>query len=63
MVRETNLAVARVSAQQIYDTAMIAAGMIEEPKVRIPLHLLLRRISREDVFFQAVVGDTGLARV
>merc|ERR1719395_13831 len=36
MVRETNLAVARVSAQQIYDTAMIAAGMIEEPKVLLP---------------------------
>merc|ERR1712118_614266 len=32
MVLETNLAVARVSVQQIYDTAMIAAGMIEEPK-------------------------------
>merc|ERR1719161_3040919 len=36
MVRETNLAVARVSARQIYDTAMIAAGMIEEPKVLLP---------------------------
>merc|ERR1711904_331472 len=36
MVRESNLAVARVSAQQIYDTAMIAAGMIEEPKVLLP---------------------------
>jgi TNF receptor-associated protein 1 len=32
-VRESNLAVARVCAQQLYDTAMIAGGMVEEPKV------------------------------
>merc|ERR1712078_689546 len=47
MVRETNLAVARVSAQQIYDTAMIAAGMIEEPKVLLPrMRRLHRRAQR-----------------
>merc|ERR1719174_1899677 len=35
-VKETNLPVARVAAQQLYDTATIAAGMVDEPKVLLP---------------------------
>lgn len=35
-VKETNTPVARVAAQQLYDTATIAAGMVDEPKVLLP---------------------------
>merc|ERR1719247_2212489 len=35
-VKDTNTPVARVAVQQLYDTASIAAGLVEEPKVLLP---------------------------